>query len=199
MSTVMDSYSETNQSSFLGQNASIFTGQSFTGNGESIVEAKFYMYKASGATGNCTAKIYAHSGTFGSTGVPTGTALATSDNVDISTLSTSPTFALQSFIFSTPYLTVNGTKYFVVLDSSGLTANTITNALDGTSPSHAGNNARFSGSWTARSEDMCFYVYGEVAASGPANLKSYNTNVKANIKSINTNPIANIKSLNTNV
>lgn len=38
-----------------------------------------------------------------------------------------------------------------------------------------------------------------VGASGPANLKSYNTNVKANIKSINTNPIANIKSLNTNV
>jgi hypothetical protein len=37
------------------------------------------------------------------------------------------------------------------------------------------------------------------AASGPANLKSYNTNLKANIKSINTNLIANVKSLNTNV
>lgn len=35
--------------------------------------------------------------------------------------------------------------------------------------------------------------------SGPANLKTYNTNVKANIKSINTNILANIKSLNTNV
>ncbi len=34
---------------------------------------------------------------------------------------------------------------------------------------------------------------------GPANLKSYNTNLKANIKTINTNPIANVKSLNTNV
>lgn len=38
-----------------------------------------------------------------------------------------------------------------------------------------------------------------VAASGPANLKSYNTNLKANIKSIDTNLIANIKSLNTNL
>ena len=37
------------------------------------------------------------------------------------------------------------------------------------------------------------------AAVGPANLKSYNTNVKANIKTINTNPIANVKSLDTNV
>lgn len=35
--------------------------------------------------------------------------------------------------------------------------------------------------------------------SGPTNLKSYNTNLKANIKSINTNLIANVKSLNTNV
>ena len=35
-------------------------------------------------------------------------------------------------------------------------------------------------------------------ASGPTNLKSYNTNLKANIKSINTNLIANCKSLNTN-
>ena len=38
-----------------------------------------------------------------------------------------------------------------------------------------------------------------VPASGPANLKSYNTNLKANIKSINTNLIANVKSLDTNV
>jgi hypothetical protein len=34
---------------------------------------------------------------------------------------------------------------------------------------------------------------------GLANLKSYNTNLKANVKSINTNPIANVKSLDTNV
>lgn len=36
------------------------------------------------------------------------------------------------------------------------------------------------------------------AASGPTNLKSYNTNVKSNIKSINTNLIANVKSFDTN-
>ena len=35
--------------------------------------------------------------------------------------------------------------------------------------------------------------------SGPTNVKSYNTNLKANIKTINTNPIANVKSLDTNV
>lgn len=36
------------------------------------------------------------------------------------------------------------------------------------------------------------------ATAGPANLKTYNTNVAANIKTINTNAIANVKSLNTN-
>jgi hypothetical protein len=36
-------------------------------------------------------------------------------------------------------------------------------------------------------------------ATGPNNLKSYNTNLKANIKSVNTNLIANVKSVNTNV
>ena len=36
------------------------------------------------------------------------------------------------------------------------------------------------------------------AAVGPANLKSYNTNLKANIKTICTNAIANTKTLNTN-
>ena len=39
---------------------------------------------------------------------------------------------------------------------------------------------------------------GAAAASGPANLKTYNTNAKANIKSINGNLIANCKTLNTN-
>lgn len=36
-------------------------------------------------------------------------------------------------------------------------------------------------------------------AVGPANMKSYNTNLAANVKSINTNLIANVKTLDTNV
>ena len=41
--------------------------------------------------------------------------------------------------------------------------------------------------------------FAPATAAGPANLKSYNTNLKANIKSIDTNLIANIKSIDTNV
>lgn len=43
-----------------------------------------------------------------------------------------------------------------------------------------------------------FVVSIAPSASGPANLKTYNTNLKANIKSIDTNLIANVKSLDTN-
>lgn len=42
-------------------------------------------------------------------------------------------------------------------------------------------------------------VVEHTAIVGPANLKSYNTNLAANIKSINTNLIANVKSLDTNI
>lgn len=40
---------------------------------------------------------------------------------------------------------------------------------------------------------------GVPPVSGPANLKSLDTNLKANIKSYNTNVIGNVKSINTNV
>lgn len=60
-----------------------------------------------------------------------------------------------------------------------------------TLPDPAGGNL-----WGA---DYLLGIYAKYTElSGPANLKSYNTNLKANIKSINTNLIANVKSLNTN-
>lgn len=49
--------------------------------------------------------------------------------------------------------------------------------------------------------DSDFSVIGAAfapAASGPTNVKTYNTNVIANIKTINTNVIANVKTLDTN-
>ena len=42
------------------------------------------------------------------------------------------------------------------------------------------------------------YLFPASGGSGPANLKSLDTNIKSNIKSYNGNPLANIKSINTN-
>lgn len=55
------------------------------------------------------------------------------------------------------------------------------------------NGAGGSGEW-----DAIYSSMSPATASGPANLKSLDTNVKANIKSYNTNVIANVKSINTN-
>lgn len=66
-------------------------------------------------------------------------------------------------------------------------------------PSPAGTVSQ-GASWTGTANigaiSSAFLV--DTGASGPANLKSYNTNLKANIKSINTNLIANVKTLDTN-
>lgn len=74
--------------------------------------------------------------------------------------------------------------------------------ISNTTPSTTNRNYRTwdMSEWTGTANDPKLVItHSAAAASGPANLKSYNTNLKANIKSINTNVIANVKSLDTNV
>ncbi len=110
-----------------------------------------------------TAKIYATTGTFGASAVPTGSALATSDPVNVNVLTT--TYALITFTFSTPYTLSANTKYAIVLEASDVTgtgSNYVTAGMDNSSPTHAGNRFTMTGGvYTADStRDMCYYVYG---------------------------------------
>ena len=171
--SVVDSYSESNYS---GGGYSVYSAlpeyaQSFTGNGNTLDSAKFYLKKVGSPTGNVYAKIYAHTGTFGSGGTPTGSALAVSDAVDVSTIGTSN--ALQTFSFSgaNRITLANGTHYCVVISYSGGTAGVdfIIAGYDFTSPTHAGNAAYYDTSWHATSPDICFYVYG-VGSTGAFSL-----------------------------
>jgi hypothetical protein len=61
-------------------------GQSFTGNGLVLNSATFRIIKNNSPTGNIYAKIYAHTGTFGTSSVPTGAALAISAAYDAATV-----------------------------------------------------------------------------------------------------------------
>lgn len=96
-----------------------------------------------------------------------------------------------------------------------LTFNTGTGAITTSANQIEFDTADFFQTWScAMEEDVGMYVVSwsgsgsdgfvqafQVTAptpSGPANLKSYNTNLKANIKTINTNAIANVKTLDTN-
>lgn len=168
---IADSYSESNQDAgwsvdavAAGNKAKV--AQSFTANGNIINSAKFYLKKNGLPTGNAIAVIYAHSGTYGAADSnPTGAALATSDNLDVSTLTTS--YQLITFTFSgaNKISLTNGTHYFISFEySGGDGSNYISVGRDGSSPSHAGSTSVTNNdaptSWVNNfSIDTIFYIY----------------------------------------
>ena len=167
MATI-DSYSETNQSTnanlYVG--ATIRIGQSFTCSSSSVLQScKFYLRRYGTSTGNVTTKIYAHSGTYGTSSVPTGAALATSDNVDITTIATG-SYNLVTFTFSgANQISLTASTYYCVEilynDASSDGANLLGVAFDASSPTHSGNYFIYTSSYASNnSNDTCFYVTG---------------------------------------
>jgi|GEM_PF-2275094 len=165
--TWMDSYSESNQNDFapLGSpndsTEKSAGGQTFTGNGEVIDVCQFYLKKVGSPTSFMRAKIYAHSGTWGSTGIPS-TLLATSSPIASSELTTS--YQLIEFSFPAAYTTTNGTKYVCVLDFTETGSNTNYIALGGdtVNKTHSGNACYYmpaSTGWNYSTNiEICFYV-----------------------------------------
>jgi hypothetical protein len=159
-----DSYSESNADVFLTIPTSgtvTQIGQSFIGNGGLLTKAKFYLKKSGATTGNITAYLYAHSGTYGTSSVATGSALATSTTVDSSTLTSTAT--LYTFTFDGTYTLVDGTNYVIAIEYTGgdyFAGRFISVGSDQTSSTHAGNSTSYNGSWTAlASTDLAFYIY----------------------------------------
>jgi hypothetical protein len=170
VTTTEDSYSESNQSStisFSGGLTNKALAQSFTAShGGALTSCKFYLRKSGSPTGNITAKLYAHSGSYGTSSLPSGAALAASATVDISTLTTS--LALVTFTFSgvNQYTLVNGTRYCISVEYSGGDAsNFLTGGIDSTSSTHGGNQASQNtgtSAWSANATfDLAFYVYSD--------------------------------------
>lgn len=126
-SSTADSYSETNQSQVQPvYSASPGAGQAFTGNGQVLDRATFYLDKHFGLpTGNATAKIYAITGTYGTSAIPTGSALATSDVFDVSTLTTTKQLIDFTFSGANNITLSNGVNYFVSFEYSGVIHRTI--------------------------------------------------------------------------
>ncbi len=156
-----DVYAETNQDDSGG----VWGGgqaQSFTSGGGRLSKVTWYLKKIGSPSGNLYAKVYAHSGTYGTSSVPTGTALATSGAVDVTTLGAD--FANVDFTFTGANRAIlNKDTYYVV--TVELAGNDVDNnaqvGQDSSSSSHDGNDAYdHTGSWTAEAEnDLCFYVY----------------------------------------
>jgi len=158
---LVDSYSESNAYgfswSYSGYRETV--GQSFTGKDGRVSSAKFYCKKVGSPTGNVYAKLYAHTGTYGSTSAPTGSALVTSNAIDITTLSTD--YALITFTFPIPYQITEGAYYCIAINyAGGDSSNKLETAWDESSPSHSGNGFI---NTTPDTVDACFYVYAEPA------------------------------------
>jgi len=168
---ICDSYSEstqTDQEYIYDSNSG--SGQSFTGDGRTLDSCVFYMKKSgSGVTGNIICEIYAHTGTFGVDGEPTGAALATT-TVSIPTLSTS--YGLIKFTFhgANRITLVNGTKYFTIVRSDDV-SDSVLLGMDNVTVGHAGNIALQHGypTWTSyNSWDIPFYVYTVIPVPMPS-------------------------------
>ena len=174
MSVLIDSYSETNQSGgeALGVAGSfaVANGQSFTDpDGHVLDSCQFNLRKMGSPTGNAVAKVYAHTGTWGSSGVPSGAALAVSDAVAVSTLGTSYRLVTFEFSGANRITLAAGTHYVVTVEySAGTAGNYIIVGYDSSSPTHPGNKC-YSNNGTSWMEvggyDVPFYVYGAGATA----------------------------------
>lgn len=161
-SKLIDFYAEANQSSEQDLRPTVDShGQAITlAAAESIASVKWYIKKALGSpTGNAITRLYGVTGTVGTDGKPTGAALASSNTVDVTTLTTS--LQLIEFTFASPYAASAGDICLALEYTAGDASNYISMGFDGSSPTHAGNwFTGTPGSWTGQSTiDQIFYLY----------------------------------------
>ena len=144
-------------------------GQSFTGNGGVLSDTGFHLLRYGTPTGTIVAKIFAHTGTFGSSGKPTGSFLETSINsIDVSTITNDAQASLSiwsKFQFSGITTLTDDINYFIVLDATNVIGDVdnririrgrVTDGLF-----HPGNRAYSSDgvSWAYdNTDDISFYV-----------------------------------------
>ena len=135
------------------------TSQSFSGDGEIVSAISVRLWKSGAPTGNATFALYAHAGTYGTSSVPTGSALA-SGTLDVSTLTTTEDTWVKVNL-SSEYTLSASTYYCVVISySGGDTDNKLHCGIVSSAGAHSGNNAYNSGSWTANSvADTPFIVH----------------------------------------
>jgi hypothetical protein len=139
-------------------------GQSFIGNGGTLNYVKFFGGRSNSPTGTCNAKLYSHSGTYGTSSVP-NTLLATSQDVDITTLPTigSPALFTINFVGTGKIKLTSGTHYLLTFEYTGgdVTNNMYISFDTAGGGTHAGNICTLSGgTWSANSSnDLCFYAY----------------------------------------
>jgi hypothetical protein len=158
-----DSYSESNFSGagvadmYAGSWPKI--GQSFTAIDGTLDSCKFLCYRYGSPTGTVYARLYAQSGVFGTSSVPTGGPLAQATR-DVSSIG-SGGMQLETFTFDNTVGLTAGEKYVVTIEYVGGDAsNMLRVGVDIASVTHAGNPSFYAPPWTPYpGEELPFYVY----------------------------------------
>jgi hypothetical protein len=154
--------------------------QSFTAKAGTLDSVVLYLKKVGAPTGNALVKLYAITGTYGSGSRPTGPALATSTNSDVSTYSTSPGLITFTFTGANKYVMTAGTYYIVDYVFTGGNPSNYTLVGNDTSGTHSGdmNYSYDNSTWhDSNSVDAAFYVYKDepdsvVSATSSNQIKS---------------------------
>lgn len=160
MATIVDSYTGFHAS--LSVDNKYKVSQSFTGDGGILDSAVVGIFNDGFTSGTITAKIYAesHATAFGTDSIPTGSVLATSDNINASEIvSGEVTF---TFSGSNKIKLSNGIKYELVIDFTSIGSSDYGGmAIDTTEPTHNGNLATYvPEDWFPDdTEDLYFKVY----------------------------------------
>jgi hypothetical protein len=176
---VVDSYSESNWS--IDRNVGISLGGGFiliTGYGQvfsvsgtyTLDSCKFYLSKVGSPSNNITASIYAVTGS--PKEKPTGSALATSDSIDVSSFGSSDALVTFSFSGANRIQLTTGDYAVVVNDTVTSATDYLNVGADDTSPTHAKNEtAKINGVWSdspnVPASDVIFYVYGDNGGGTP--------------------------------
>lgn len=168
-----------------------------------LTSANFYLAKTGSPTGTIYAKLFVSSAAWGSNGNPTGSALATSNGVDISTLPTS--IGWVTFTFSTPYTMSANTAYalevgYCATDLSPVNVNYAWANTNSTTNSAYGNVALDRGSYITLGWYSPLQVYGvDSSLPAPTPIPYYPYSFvgvpNANISSICGVPIGNVTSV----
>lgn len=156
-SAVIDSYDGSKDNSQTLDQVGRFAGQAFTigGTERIICSSKFYYYVTGSGTMVLESRIYACSGAVGTTGIPTGSPLATSTNI---TYTSAQGVSWVEYTFPTPYTLSASTDYCISLYVVGEPVNGLETKIyfDISAPTHSGNAYTFFG---AQAADCNFYMY----------------------------------------
>lgn len=170
--SLIDSYSETNADAVSGTDTDRLhsggtTGftESFVGVAKKITSCKFFLGRGTNSiTGNATATLHWATNE-GDGWYVDSAALATSGNVDVSTLTTTRQLVEFTFSGAQQYQMESAVRYCIAVNYTGGDAtHYVTIGLDSSGPTHSDNNMSYynTGVWAADGTiSTCFYVYGQ--------------------------------------